>query len=163
MSPESLRNTNLGVGVGFLLQLAGFFLAQTRGTTAILGLVLILMSIPALVWGCMNYAEGKGHPKTVGLVGIAGLIGLIALIVLPQRDGEGSVRRLQLRKLVGSISLLLGVVVVIFGRWLDDLEYGSISSRSDVLLEHPWPGVFMLLGVCLVGVSLVLLLGGDRR
>ncbi|NIV69734.1 MAG: hypothetical protein GWN41_06290 [Phycisphaerae bacterium] len=40
----------------------------------------------------MNYAEGKGHSKWVGLVGLAGLIGLIVLAVLPDqaRDVDSS-------------------------------------------------------------------------
>src|SRR3972149_5172822 len=69
---EKQTKTNLGVGTGVLLQLAGFFLAQTADTAAILGLLLILSSIPVFIWGCMNYAEGKGHSKWVGLVGLAG-------------------------------------------------------------------------------------------
>ena len=36
----------------------------------------------------MNYAEGKGHSKWVGLVGLAGIIGLIVLIVLPDQHKE---------------------------------------------------------------------------
>ncbi|MHC4656724.1 MAG: hypothetical protein ACYS91_17160 [Planctomycetota bacterium] len=94
MLPEKKTKTNLGVGIGVLLQLAGYFLVQTTETCAIalLGLILLLISIPVFIWGCMNYAEGKGHSKWVGLVGIAGLIGLIVLAVLPdqKRDGVGS-------------------------------------------------------------------------
>jgi len=36
----------------------------------------------------MNYAEGKGHSKWVGLVGLTGCIGLIVLIVLPDQHKE---------------------------------------------------------------------------
>jgi uncharacterized membrane protein len=94
MLSEKKTKTNIGVGIGFLLQLAGYFLAKTTDTfaIAILGLILILISIPVFIWGCMNYAEGKGHSKRVGLVGLAGLIGLIVLAVLPdqKRDREGS-------------------------------------------------------------------------
>ena len=91
MLSERRRNTNVGVGIGVLLQLAGLFLARTDGTAAILGLVLILISIPVFIWGCMNYAEGKGHSKWVGLVGLAGIIGLIVLIVLPDKNCLDSV------------------------------------------------------------------------
>ncbi|MHC4313812.1 MAG: hypothetical protein ACYSW3_15250 [Planctomycetota bacterium] len=85
--------TNFGVGFGFLLQVAGYYLVQTTQTCAIaiLGLILLLIGISLFIWGCMNYAEGKGHSKWVGLVGLAGLIGLIVLAVLPDqaRDGDG--------------------------------------------------------------------------
>ena len=91
MLPKKKTKANIAVGIGFLFQLAGFVSAQTRGTGVIIGLVGILIGIPVFVWGCMNYAEGKGHSKWVGLVGLAGLIGLIVLAVLPdqERDGGG--------------------------------------------------------------------------
>ena len=163
MLPEKKTKANIGVGIGFLLQLAGFFLAKTTDTAAILGLVLILISIPVFIWGCMNYAEGKGHSKWVGLVGLAGIIGLIVLLILPDQDRDGSVHRLQLRKIVGLISLVLGLGIIVLGRWLDDLEYSSIFTGDEFFLEHPWPGVCMFLGACLVVGSLVLLLGNGRR
>lgn len=87
MLPEKKTKTNISVGIGFLLQLVGYSLVQTTETCAIalLGLMLILISIPLFIRGCMNYAEGKGHSKWVGLVGLAGLIGLIVLAVLPDQ------------------------------------------------------------------------------
>ena len=106
MLPEKRTNTNVGVGMGFLLQLAGLFLAQTGDMAAILALVLILISIPVFIWGCMNYAEGKGHSKWVGLVGLAGIIGLIVLIVLPDQDLHGPGARAPLG--ATGVSSLLG-------------------------------------------------------
>jgi len=85
MLPEKKTRTNIGVGIGFLLQLAGFALSGVGEIGAIIGLLLILVSIPVFIWGCMNYAEGKGHSKWVGLVGVAGIIGLIVLIVFPDQ------------------------------------------------------------------------------
>ena len=82
MLPEKKANTNAGVAIGVFLQVLGYWL----GTG--FGLLLILISVPVLIWGCMNYAEGKGHSKWVGLVGLAGIIGLIVLIVLPDRHKE---------------------------------------------------------------------------
>lgn len=76
---------NLGVGMGIVLQLAGFYLHHTATLPDLVGLALILMSIPAFIWGGMNYAEGKGHSKWVGLLGVAGILGLVILIVLPDR------------------------------------------------------------------------------
>ena len=137
---------------GVLLQLAGLCLGDV-------GLPLILISIPVFTWGCMNYAEGKGHSKWVGLVGLAGFIGLAVLIVLPDQHHDGSVRRLQLRTFVGLISIVAGLGLAVLGRWLHELG-------DDVRLErllHPWPAVCMVLGACLVVGSLVFMVGNGRR
>ena len=88
MLPEKKTKTNIGVGIGIILQLAGFALSNAGETGGLLGLLLILISLPVFIWGCMNYAEGKGHSKWVGLVGVAGIIGLIVLIVLPDQHKE---------------------------------------------------------------------------
>ncbi len=84
--PWRYRNrTNVGVGIGFALQLAGLVHLQAgphRHTTAF---ILLLAGLPLIVWGCLNYAEGKGYPKWVGLLGAAGLFGLMVLVALPAR------------------------------------------------------------------------------
>ena len=85
MLPEKQKRTDIGVGIGCILQLIGLILRDKGGATALLGLLLLLVGLVPFVWGCMNYAEGKGHSKWVGLVGLAGIIGLIVLIVLPDR------------------------------------------------------------------------------
>ena len=160
MLPEKRTNTNVGVGMGFLLQLAGFLLAHTGDTAAILALVLVLISIPVFIWGCMNYAEGKGHSKWVGLVGLAGIIGLIVLIVLPDQDRHGSDAPLQLRKIVGLISMVAGFGITVLGVLLD--HFGLEDVRLERLL-YPWPGVCIVLGGCLVVGSLVLLVANSRH
>jgi len=88
MLPDKKMKTNIGVGTGFILQLGGFALCTFGEIGAIAGLLLILGSVPVFIWGCMNYAEGKGHSKWVGLVGLAGLIGLIVLAILPDQHKE---------------------------------------------------------------------------
>jgi hypothetical protein len=88
MLQASKTKTNIGVGIGFILQLVGLFLSGPNGTGATIGVVLILISLPIFIWGCMHYAEGKGHSKWVGLVGLAGCIGLIVLIILPDQHKE---------------------------------------------------------------------------
>jgi drug/metabolite transporter (DMT)-like permease len=89
MLPDKKTKTNIGVGIGFVLQLAGFALSGVGETGALVGPIVILVSIPVFIWGCMNYAEGKGHSKWVGLVGVTGIIGLIILIVLPDQHKNG--------------------------------------------------------------------------
>ena len=41
MLPEKRTKTNVGVGMGVLLQLAGLFLAQTGDAAALFGLICI--------------------------------------------------------------------------------------------------------------------------
>ena len=125
----------------------------------IIGPLLILVSMPVFIWGCMNYAEGKGHSKWVGLVALASVIGLIVLILLPDHNHQGSVPPWQLGKYVGLISMVAGFGIFGLGRWLNHLG-------EDVRLErmlHPWPGVCMLLGLCLVVGSVVFMVDSGRR
>ena len=63
MLPEKKTKTNIGVGIGIILQIAGRALAATSDAGAILGLIVVLVGAAFFVWGCMNYAEGKGHSK----------------------------------------------------------------------------------------------------
>ncbi|MHC4692247.1 MAG: hypothetical protein ACYS67_05870 [Planctomycetota bacterium] len=162
MLPEKKTKTNISVGIGFLLQLAGYFLVQSKETCAVtcLGIILILISMPLFIRGCTNYAKGKGQSKWLGLLGLASLIGLVVLAVLPDRESGGSGRRLQMRKIIALISLLLGLGIIVLGRWLDRLAYASIftDGRLDRQLGQ-WPSVCMFSGAGIVLVSLVLLLG----
>ncbi len=163
---EYQRKTNIGVGIGIVFQAAALSLvwAQPRGIAAIFPPVIILISMPVFIWGCMNYAEGKGQSKWVGVVGLAGLIGLMVLIILPDQDRDGSVRPLQVRKLIALMSILLGLGVLVVGRWLGDPEYMSIFAAEDnVRIEQPWPAVCMFLGACLVVGSLMLMLAEDKE
>ena len=90
MQPEKRTKTNVGVGIGLILQMLGVTFAGKEDTTAIFGIVLLVASVPIFVWGCMNYAEGKGHSKSIGLVGLAGLIGLIVLVLLPDQAAQST-------------------------------------------------------------------------
>ena len=83
MLPDKKTKTNIGVGVGIILQIAGQVLASTSEAGAILGLVVVLVGAVFFIWGCMNYANGKGHSKWLGLLGLLSCIGLIILIFLP--------------------------------------------------------------------------------
>lgn len=161
MQPEKRTKSNVGVGIGLILQVLGFTFAGQEDTTAILGIVLLVVSVPVFVWGCMYYAEGKGHSKWVGLVALASLVGLIVLILLPDQDRQGPVGGLQTRKLAGVISLLAGFVLVVLGLWLDRLGVEDVRLER---LMFPWPAISMVVGACLTIGSLVLMLGhGDQH
>ncbi len=87
--PAQLRtNANIGVGLGFVLQLAGFFLPEISSVPIEIGLALLLAGVPAFVWGGMHYAQGKGYSKSFGLLAIVGILGLIVLILLPHQESE---------------------------------------------------------------------------
>jgi len=88
MPPQERRNANIGVGIGFVIQLAGLFLFRAGPDGALIGWPLILGSVPVFIWGCLNYAQGKGHSKWIGLVGVAGIIGMIVLMILPNQHEE---------------------------------------------------------------------------
>lgn len=48
-----------------------------------LGGFALLIGAAGIIWGCMNYAEGKGHPKWLGLLGLLSVLGLIILVMFP--------------------------------------------------------------------------------
>ena len=86
MLPQNKTNTNIGVGVGLVLQVVGNILSR-RGM-GLVGLLLGIVGVVLFVWGCMNYAEGKGHSKWLGLLGLLSCLGLLILIILPDHHKE---------------------------------------------------------------------------
>lgn len=85
MPRQHRNNANLGIGLGLVLQLAGFFLPGPLQLHALAGLVIVLASLPLFVWGSMHYAVGKGQSKLFGIAGMLGLVGLVVLMMLPNR------------------------------------------------------------------------------
>jgi hypothetical protein len=79
MLAESKTNTNIGVGLGIILQIIGGAMG------GILGYLLGLAGMAAFIWGCFNYAKGKGYPSILGLLGFFSCIGLLILVVLPDK------------------------------------------------------------------------------
>lgn len=86
MSPQHRTTANRGVGLGFVLQLAAGLVAQTGHIDPLVSAVLFLGSLPLMIWGCINYAAGKGYPKWLGLAGAASIVGLTLLNVLPAQN-----------------------------------------------------------------------------
>ena len=154
MRPENKTKTNIGVGVGLILQLPGLALVGKDGAASALGLLLIVVGFVPFVWGCMSYAEGKGHSKRLGLLGLAGIIGLIVLILLPDRTRDGATTRVELRKVVGVIFVMIGLTLLLLGNRIHDLGI-------DVRFDAPG-GWCQLLGGCLALGSLLFLIGCSR-
>jgi hypothetical protein len=73
------KDTTFGVGAGIALHVAGSLIGGT------LGWAVALAGSIAFIWGCINYAKGKGYPGVVGLLGLLSCIGVIILLVLPDK------------------------------------------------------------------------------
>ena len=84
MLAEKKRDTNIGVGIGFVLQLAGNVL-QARGARWPRPASCCSRRASDLHLGCMSYCEGKGHSKWLGLLGLLSIVGLLILVFLPDR------------------------------------------------------------------------------
>ncbi|HWX19413.1 MAG TPA: hypothetical protein VN578_05840 [Candidatus Binatia bacterium] len=88
MLPDKKTNTNIGVGLGIVLQLSRFILVRQGIITPDVGSAIWVLGLLVFVWGCMNYAEGKGVSKWFGLLGILSLIGLLVLFFLPDHHKD---------------------------------------------------------------------------
>jgi hypothetical protein len=85
MLAEKKRNTNIGVAIGFLLQFGGQYLRANVDGMGIIGLVIAIIGLAFFIWGCVNYAQGKGYSSALGLLGLLSCFGLIVLVVLPDK------------------------------------------------------------------------------
>lgn len=63
---ERKRDTNIGVGIGVLLQLAGNILRVQGGAFGAVGPVLLIVGCVLFIWGCMSYCEGGDAPSGSG-------------------------------------------------------------------------------------------------
>jgi TRAP-type C4-dicarboxylate transport system permease small subunit len=89
MLPEKKTNTNIGIGVGIILQIAGNVLSRSD-SMGLVGVLIAFVGLGFFIWGCMNYAMGKGHSKWLGLLGLLSCLGLIVLIILPDHHKNAS-------------------------------------------------------------------------
>ena len=133
--------------------MAQFGMNDKDAAAIILGLVLILVSILLLIWGCMNYAEAKGYSKKVGLIGLLGIIGLIVLIVLPDKIRDGPEARMSTRKIWGLVLMALGLGLFMVGYVLEEAAY-----ERDRYSNRVFEVSLIVLGLILLTVSLVMLL-----
>lgn len=82
MRAKYKTNTNVGVGLGLVFQIAGFVGPVSGGPV---GVILLVLGLALFIWGCVNYALGKGYPGLLGLIGVTGLLGLIIMVLLPDK------------------------------------------------------------------------------
>jgi len=88
MLPEQKKNTNILVGLGLIGQIMGRSMAS--GSSPGLGLIILLAAAVVFIWGCCEYAFGKGYSRWMGALGLLSLIGLIVLAVLPDRHKDAA-------------------------------------------------------------------------
>ena len=80
--------TEVQLGAGIVMMIAGRFLAGNHDVRGVLGVILLLGGGVLFTWGCMNYAEGKGYSRWLGLLGIIACIGFAILVWLPDRHAD---------------------------------------------------------------------------
>ena len=88
MLSEYKRKTNIGVGIGLILQIIGNVLVGPEdvvGRAPLIGVFLLIIGLGFFIWGCMSYSKGKGHHPAWGLLGLLSIIGLIVLVLSPDK------------------------------------------------------------------------------
>lgn len=91
MEREYRVKTNIGVGLGALAQVIGFFVSYYVHIGIILWFAAIFIygGFLLLIWGLWNYAKGKGHKGAWGLLGLLSIFGFIILALFPDKNKEG--------------------------------------------------------------------------
>ena len=80
MLAEKKTQTNIGVGMGIICQLASRFTDNPA-----LSLAILCVGTVFFIWGCVSYAQGKGQSPALGLLGFLSICGLLILILLPDK------------------------------------------------------------------------------
>ena len=86
MLAEYKTKTNIGVGIGLILEIGGQIINRQMPALILVGSLIALVGLLFFIWGCTNYAAGKGYSKVLGLLGLLSCIGLIILVVLPDKN-----------------------------------------------------------------------------
>jgi hypothetical protein len=89
MLKEYKRETNIGVGVGWIvIALSGYVSSTDAFGGPIVGYVVLLTGLALFLWGCGQYAQGKGYSRYWGALGLLYLLGLLVLVFMPDRHKE---------------------------------------------------------------------------
>lgn len=90
MLKEYRRSTNIGIGLGVLILVFGRAMAGSPSLPVSLNVVISLSGAALYVWGCVQYAKGKGYSGYWGAFGFLWLPGLLVLAFLPDRHKASS-------------------------------------------------------------------------
>jgi len=88
MLAEYKTRTNVGVGLGIILQIGGRQMIDSGSPLP--GLLIELAAFVLFIWGCVQYARGKGQSPWFGALGLLSILGLIVLVFLPDRYKKGA-------------------------------------------------------------------------
>ena len=91
MIGEYRLRTNIGVGVGIIAQIIGFYVSYYVHIGIVLWFAAILIygGFLLLIWGLWNYAKGKGYKGVWGLLGLLSIFGFMILALFPdKKKGE---------------------------------------------------------------------------
>lgn len=87
---EYKKKSNQFLIAGFLIWFAGNALKGSlfgnQQSLILLGNVLFIIGFALFIFGCVNYAKGKGYNWAFGLLGLLNLIGLIILVIMPDKN-----------------------------------------------------------------------------
>ena len=86
MLAEYKSKTNIGIAIGLILEIVGNVVRMQMPNLAMVGAIIALVGAVFFIWGCMNYAVGKGYSQFLGLLGLFSCIGLIVLVLLPDKN-----------------------------------------------------------------------------
>ena len=86
MLAEYKSKTNIGIAIGLILEIVGNVIRMQMPNLALVGAIIALVGAVFFIWGCMNYAVGKGYSQFLGLLGLLSCIGLIVLVLLPDKN-----------------------------------------------------------------------------
>lgn len=85
MLAEYKTKTNIGIGVGLIIQFIGRAIISGMPDNSFIGLLLVLVGFIMFIWGCGCYAMAKGYSQFLGILGILSCLGLIILVILPDK------------------------------------------------------------------------------
>jgi len=77
------KNTNIGVGLGLVLNFGGVVVGGGIGP------LMQLAGTCLFIWGCYSYAKAKGRHGAWALLGFLSIFGLIGLALMKDRCPDG--------------------------------------------------------------------------
>ena len=91
MLSEKKSKTIVGIAVGMFLKVVGLILIKVPAIAIIyplemVGFITFLIGWGIFIWGCINYAEGKGQSRLFGYLGLFGFVGLFILLLAEDKN-----------------------------------------------------------------------------
>jgi hypothetical protein len=91
MLKEYKRSTNIGVGIGWIvIALANLAIRKGALGGPFVGYLLFVIGATLFLWGCGQYAKGKGYSPYWGALGLLYILGLIVLVFMPDRHKDSA-------------------------------------------------------------------------